>query len=223
MQNFIYFLIRLQNKILKKTTSNKSTYLGLGATLNINSETNKTKQKIEQDIIKLIKENKSTEDLIQHIEEKGTKVHRIKNAQKRLQNISQEYGFIPKTKGIKAILINLVISVYSKEKVQLKQTTQPMFIIDRDTCDKYWLIQQIYKWYSSKANMPGYDIEVQENFNSLMLNNNRIKVFNMDELLSIKDAISRDRESIDFIMELAKTTIDSKMALSKVKSGGACV
>lgn len=226
MQNFINFLIELQNKILNNKTSKRANTLGFGATLCLNSKTEQKKEKLEKDVTEILKKcNNDPEKLIKFIESKGTKVYRFKFAKKIMDGISQEIGFVPKATGIKAFLINFVVSCNTDETFTPKFRTDAMFVLDKDECDAFWFIQQFYKWYGMKLNLPGYDAKSQESFNSLMYNNTdaKIKSLSIDEILDIKDAIARDSESINFVMELCKSTVSSKSASQKITSGGALI
>lgn len=226
MQNFINFLIELQNKILNKKTSKRANTFGFGASLCLTTKTEKLKNKVEHDVHEIIKKCKNNpEEMIKFIEAKGTKVYKFKHAKKIMEGISQEYGFVPKATGIKAFLINFVVSCNSDEQFTPKFRTNEMFVLDKDECDTFWFIQQFYKWYGMKLNLPGYDAKSQECFNSFMCNScdAKIKALSVDEILDLKDAIARDKESIDFVIELAKSTVDSKAASEKIVSGGALV
>lgn len=220
MQNFVNFLIEQQNKILGTKSNSRANSIAFGATLCLNTQTEKTKNKLENDIKIILKKcNNNPEKLIKFIEAKGTKVYRFKNAQKLFGSVSQEIGFVPETAGLRAMALNLIIN--HKPATH----TKAMFIVDKDECDAFWFIQQFYKWYAMKLGMKGYDAKSQEAFNGFLYNNSdaKVKSLSVDEILDIKDAIARDVESINFVMELAKATVDSKSASSKITSGGALI
>lgn len=220
MQNFVNFLIEQQNKILKSSSNTRANTIGFGATLCLNTKNEKTKQKLENDVKIILKKcNNNPEKLIEFIESKGTKVYRFKNAQKMFGSVSQELGFVPETKGLRAFILSLIT------EHKLAGQTRAMFVLDSENIDSFWFIQQFYKWYAMKLGMKGYDAKSQEAFNGFLYNNSdaKIKSLSVDEILDIKDAIARDVESINFVMELAKSTVDSKCASSKITSGGAMV
>lgn len=226
MQNFINFLIEIQNKILNDNKPVRAKNLGFGVSFQFNVKTEKTKQKLEHDVTSILKKcSNDPEKLIEFIESKGTKVYRIKNAQKAMNAISQEYGFVPKTRGVKALALNFVLSCNSDDTFTPSFSSDAKFVIDKDECDSFWFIQQFYKWYAMKLSLPGYDAKSQETFNTILHNSSdeKIKALSVDEILDLKDAIARDVESINFVVELAKSTVDSKHAASKICSGGALV
>jgi hypothetical protein len=226
MENFINFLIEIQNKILNKKTSKRISTLGFGASLCFTSKLDKTKEKLEKDVCLILKKcNNNPKEIIKFIESKGTKVYRINHAEKMFKSISQEIGFIPEAFGIKAFLINFLVSCNTNEDFKAKFKTNAMFILDKNSCDTFWFIQQFYKWYAMKLNLPGYNAKAQECFNSFMSNcsDAKIKALSVDEILDLKDAIARDIESINFVVELAKATVDSKSASAKITTGGAMI
>ena len=109
MQNFINFLIELQNKILNTKTNKKANTIGFGATLCLNTKIEKTKQKLENDVKEILKKfNNNPEKILKYIEKQGTKVYRIENAKRIFNSLALEIGFVPKASGIRALLINFV-------------------------------------------------------------------------------------------------------------------
>lgn len=220
MQNFVNFLIEQQNKILNTKSNARANTIGFGATLCLNTKHEKTKQKLENDVKTILKKcNNNPEKLIKFIEAKGTKIYRFKNAKKLFNSVSQELGFVPETKGLRALILSFIT------EHKLAGQTKAMFVLDSESIDSFWFIQQFYKWYAMKLGMKGYDAKSQEAFNGFLYNNSdaKIKSLSVDEILDIKDAIARDVESINFVMELAKTTVDSKTASTKITAGGAMV
>ena len=226
MYHLINFLIDIQNKILNKQTSKKSNKLVDGVSLCLNAKTNLKRENFEKEIKDILKKNNNDIlKLINYIKANGTNVYKFSNAQKIMKNISQEIGFIPKTKGIKAFLISFIIKCNVKKEFEIKSELDEMIILDSKNIDTMWFIQQFYKWYAMKNNMPGYSQNAQENFNSLMLQctDSKIKNLSVDEIFDLKDAIARDLESINFVMEYTRQTFDSKKALKKIISGGASI
>ena len=65
MQSFIDFLIEIQNKILKTKTVKKSNKTGFGVSVAFTSKKEKTREKLEQDVSKILKQCKNNpEELI---------------------------------------------------------------------------------------------------------------------------------------------------------------
>ena len=226
MQIFIDFLIEIQNKILKTKTVKKSNKIGFGVSIAFTSKKEKTRQKLEQDVSKILKQCKNNpEELIKFVEAKGTKVYKIPFAKKIMNSISQEIGFVPEAVGIKALLINFAISANTEGKPHISFKSEPMFVLDKQECDSFWFVGQFYKWYAMKLGLTGYEAKTQELFNSFMHNPSDAKIqsLTVDEILDLKEAIARDVESINFVIDLAKSTVDSKVASSKITLDGALV
>lgn len=235
VQKIIYFVLNLQENVLKKrlgkkyktsytnTTSKK--VFGLAASLELTSKTEKNKEKLENDVkIILKKYENNPEKLLEFIERSGTKVYKIPHADKLLKLINYEEGFIGATKSVKALYLGILVSIFSDKKINLSLKTEPMFILRNLPLDKYCMIQQFHKWYAMKLNLPGFDTESQENFQKFLNSNDEdIKLLSVDEILGLKEAIARDVEAINFIVDLAKTTDGSKNAMKKITAGGATV
>ena len=96
-----------------------------------------------------------------------------------------------------------------------------MFVMSKQPVDSYNTIQQFHKWYAMKLNLPGFDAEAQANFQKFLgsTSDNDIKALTVDEILALKDAIARDVEAINFVVELAKSTDGTRNAMGKITSG----
>lgn len=235
IQKIIYFVLNLQENVLKKrlgrnyrtsytnTTSKK--VFGLAASLELTSKTEKNKEKLENDVKTILKKYENNpEKILEFIERSGTKAYRISYANKLLKFINYEEGFIGATKGVKALYLSILVSIFTDKKVNLALKTEPMFILRNLPLDKYCMIQQFHKWYAMKLNLPGFDIESQENFQKFLNSDDEdVKLLSIEEILGLKEAIARDVEAINFIVDLAKTTDGSKNAMKKITAGGATV
>lgn len=223
MFKFIQNFINLINNVVVQTHCNSTTAakkaVMSGVQLSFNTKTEKVKEKIENTLEQLLKKYKnSPEKLLKLVEQNGTKVYRIKNAKKILKIISQEEGFISNCTGVKAIAINLI----TKHEILTK--FEPVFVIDTKNTDKYWLTQQVYKWYAQKMKLSGFEEKSQENFNKYMTGSlGSIENLSIDEIIGLKDAIARDVEAINFVVKMTKNTETAKSALEKIKINGATV
>lgn len=235
IQKIIYWILALQENVLKKrlgrnfksaytnTTSKK--VFGLAASLELTSKTEKNKEKLESNVKTILKKYENNpEKLLAFIRRSGTKVYKIAYIDKFLKLINYEEGFVGATKGIKGLYLNILISVLTQEKLNLSCTTESMFILRNLPLDKYHMIQQFHKWYAMKLNLPGFDAESQNNFQKFLNTNDEdIKSLSIEEILGLKEAIARDVEAINFIVDLAKTTDGSRKAMKKITAGGASV
>lgn len=235
IHKLIYLFVSLQQKLLRKksgrglksvfTNASSKRVFVKGASLELTSKTEKAKQKLENDVkVILSKYSNNPEKILDFVQRSGTNVHKIKHADKILKLIGVETGLIGKTKGIKALCLNIILSVFTNEKVKLSFKTEPMFIIKTSMPDNYTTIQQFHKWYAMKLNLPGFDSESQDNLNKFLLNDKAsVKNLSVDEILGLKDAIARDVEAINFVVNLAKSTSGSKKAFNKMVTDGASV
>ena len=166
----------------------------------------------------IIKANvKTPEKLLDYIEKNGTKVYKINNADKILSAIGEFEGFITPIRGLKALYLNLIL----EKKVSF--FTDEMFVLRDLPIDIYVMAHQFYKWYGWKIKMPGYDNKTQENFKKIweFEKEDNVKGLTYNELANLKEAIQRDIEAIDFVINLAKENDGAKKGFENLQNGGA--
>ena len=160
------------------------------------------------------------EKLIEYIESQGTKVYRIKNATALLEKIQEHTGFITPLEGPKAMYINTLTSR------GVGVSSPAMFIIsdDKDT-DYYMFLREFYLWYSMQKGLDGFEFKTQETFKKYMnskknptLNTNKLKY---EEMGALKEALKRDNEATDFVMNLVRQKEGGANVLKKMQDGGA--
>lgn len=235
IQKIIYSILELQEKLLRKKLKRnlKSSYshstskrvFGNGASLVLSSQTEKNKEKVKGNIELIIKKyGHDPEALLEFIQKSGTNIYKIAFADKIVKQIGHEEGLISSLKGVKALYLTTCLKILG-ENVKLSLHTEPMFVLRNLPLDSCYFIQQFYKWYGAKYDLPGYDAESQENFHKFLSpsNDDKLKELSVDEILGLKEAIARDVEAINFVVELAKSTTGSKNALKKVTTGGASI
>lgn len=227
-QKFIYLILSLQEKLLKiklkkglKTSFSNSTLKMVFSktdSLKLNSMTEKNKERLSKEVKVILKKYENNpEKILEFIQKKGTKIYKIPFADKFLNKINQEEGFISELNGLKALYLSFLLVVFGKE-TKISLTTKSMFIMRDLPLDVYCTIQQFHKWYASKLELPGFDFKSQENFQKYMdnINDESIKTLNLEEIIGLKEAIARDVEAINFVVELAKSTDGSKKAFGKI-------
>ena len=180
-----------------------------------------------QELIKLVKSEVSTinksangdsEKLLAYIEAEGTKVYRITNATKLLGKVNEHTGFITGLDGAKAIYIKTLTGN------GIGVNSDPVFIISSETdIDYYMLLREFYLWYSYKKGLGGFDFRTQEIFKRYMNNNKNIAVCNLtyEEMCRLQEAIQRDSEANDFVMEYIRQKEGGEKVLKKMQNGGA--
>lgn len=236
IQQIIYSFLDVQEKVLRKklrtnlrtsfSNSTSKRVFGLAASLELNSQTEKNKIKLEQNVKTILKKYENNPNkLLAFIRRSGTKVYKIPFADKLLKVIGYEEGFIGETNGINGLYLNIITSVLGGDKLNLSSKADAMFILRNMPLDNYCMIQQFHKWYAMKLNLPGFDAESQNNFQKFLVptNDDKLPELSVEEILGLKEAIARDVEAINFVVDLAKTTVGSKNALKKITAGGASV
>ena len=221
-----YFLSKkekqLQNK-LKDTTKtsfrNKTSkkVLGSAAELTLNSETLKIIDDVRNNITAIVKKtNCEPEELINYIKISKTPVFKINNADKFLNLIKEEEGFICEKRGFEALYLSVITGQ------GIKFQTDPMFVMREGIIDKFYLLHHFYRWYSMKAGLPGFEYEVQKLFKKIVLGNADylIKTLSMEKIISLKEAIARDNEASEFVINYTKEVEGSKKVLNKIKNEG---
>ncbi len=104
--------------------------------------------------------------------------------------------------------------------------TDAMFIVDADKdIDYYLLLREFYLWYSYKSNLDGFDFKTQEIFKKYMAEKRNPEMSNLDheKMYTLKEALKRDAEANEFIMELMREKEGGANVLKKMQDGGADV
>ncbi len=203
------------------TNSTSKTSMNSACTLKLASKTEENKKKVDLGAKELIKRNiKTPEKLLDFVQVKGTKVYKTSKADTILKLIGEEEGFITPQKGFKALYLNLLIGFLVEKKFNFSFKTKELFLLRDLPVDIYIMSHQFHKWYGFKMKLPGYDFETQEKFKKLYktLNDDEIKECSLGEVISLKEAVARNVESINFVVNLAREYDGSKKSLAKIKS-----
>jgi len=220
------FILSIQEKILSFklkgamgttfTNSTSKTVLTKDYTVNFNSETEKNKQKLKDEVTLILKEfHNDVDKILGYIELEGTKVYNLKFAEPLLKLIGEEKGFLTAIDGFKAFILNLIL----EKKISFK--SEDIFVVEDKNIEPYSLIHQFHKWYAKKLNLPGFDKKSQKIFKKYLKNDKDVSKLKMEEIVSLKEAIARDTDAINFVVDLAKHSEGSKEALKKIVDGGA--
>lgn len=232
MENFIKkiteFIFNLQEKYYAKKyktalknvqfsskNSTSKTHTQAGIKLILNSKTEQNKKKLNEEVGALVKQNlKHPEKLLEYIKENGTKVYKLPFADKLLKFVGEEEGFITPISGINALVLNLFL----EHKFALK--TAPMFIFGNGEINLYKMVHQFHKWYGYRMQLPGFDEAAQQKFKKIWeyeIDAN-IQTLTYEEIISLKEAIARDIEAIDFVTKLAKEQDGAKKVFENIKN-----
>ena len=188
--------------------------IGKDYTLNFSSAFETRKKSVEEKIETLVKKAQNNPyRLIKFVEKQGTTVYKIKNADKILNLINETEGFITPKKGLKALYLNAVLNH------KLSFNFKECFIMRNMEIDPYYAIYNFYSWFAFKSGFAGYDYDSQEKFKRLGYSQNKseeIDSFSISDILSVKEAIRRDVEAIDFVIRIAKNKDGAKAAFEKM-------
>lgn len=219
-------LLNLRKKLVqgfqfKNSTTKRA--VGANYTMEFTTETKKKIEELEAEVKGIVKSYlKTPEELINHLKEYNLDIYRIKNADKLLNKIDEEEGFIIPQKGIKALMLNNLIGVARKQMPKISFKTPAMFIFDVNNVEIYTVARALYKYYGFKNELPGYDYKSQRAYKiSKKRKKDTFKGFSPQDIFGCKEAMSRDMESINFTINLSVEYENSKKAAKKITDDGA--
>lgn len=194
--------------------ASRTQFVGSNCTLSLNCKNEEKVKKINEKLrVFLLKKANSTEKIIKYLKEKNVPFHQIQNAKKLLNLFNETEGVIFQSHGIKAFLFNILIGL-STGCFNISFSSPTMFVFEKGNIDFLEMSHQFHIYVQSQKNLPGFETNVQSQFKYLFKTSDK-KILNnltIDEMLSIKDAIKRDIEAINFTCQLAKE-IDAKEKL----------
>ena len=208
------------HKSLSKNSSNKILHDDIELILSIENETKKLE--VDTKVNEIIKKSQNNpENLLDYIKDSGTDVFKINNANIFLTFIGEEEGFIPPLRGINAMFLNLFINFMVYKKIVFSFKSNEMFVLRPLPIDIYYMIHQFYLWFGFKNGLNGYDFKNRKKFKQILktMNNEDISKLSLDDVLDMKEAIARDVEAIDFVVNLAKESEATTKLLNKIKDG----
>lgn len=204
----------LQNVQYSSKNSTTKTHTQAGIKLILNSKTEQNKKKLDEEVKNLVKQNlKHPEKLLEYIEQNGTKIYKIPFADKLLKFVGEEEGFITPILGINALVLNLIL----EHKFAFK--TAPIFVFGDKEINLYTMVHQFHKWYGYKMQLPGFDEAAQQKFKKIWeyeIDAN-VQTLTYEEIVSLKEAIARDIEAINFVTKLAKEQDGAKKVFENIK------
>ena len=223
-KRIIYFFLSIKEKTLlirldkhlkpqaKNLTS--KTILSSGETMTLNAQTEKNKELVKKNVEELLK-NTDPHKFLAYIQSKGTRICKLRNADKILSVIKEEEGLIPELRGFEAFYLNVMTNSGFSFK------TKPMFVMRNGEIDPYYMIHQFYKWYAMEYGLPGFDYVSQKLFKKHLKNPEGMGNLSLDEMLGLQEAIARDKEATQLAYDAAKAKEGGKKAFDKLNDGGA--
>lgn len=212
-------LLKQLNKTTKQTFTNKTskTILSSGGNAVFSVETQKKIDEVKINVSEIVKKtNCNPQELLDYVKATNTPVYKFDNADKLLNLIHEEEGLIYAHNGISALYLSLITGQ------GLKFETAPMFILRDGILDKYLMLHNFYRWFSLKSDLPGFEPEIQKKFRDFLIDNSEdaMKRFSMEDIISLKEAIARDQEATEFVLEYSKQVDGAKNVLNKMKNEG---
>lgn len=201
------------------------TFLTANTTLEIKAQSNLKSQKVSENARIILKKYlKEPEKILEFVESKGTKVVKAKNIDKVLTLIGENEGFIGVQKGFKALFLITMINILSPTKLPYSLKTKPMFVLRDLPLNIYTLAHQFHHWIGYSSKLPGYEEDTMEKFKHIWALNSTpgaIEKLSLDDVLSLRDAIQRDVEAIQFVQSFTREHIGSGNALKMIKNAQA--
>ena len=209
----------LQKRLIKRLGYTKKAVLD-GCSVDISQDLKDKENKIEADVRAILKQCKNNPELvIEYLNSHNIQVYGIKDSSFLVKIIKEKIGFITERKGLSALWLNIIA------KNEFGLSTEPMIVLEHDengNIDIYNLIYSLYKWYSQKEGLSGFDVKSQKllaKFNSKN-EDKLIGRLSIPEIEGLREAIARDVKAIDFVSQYSKENAGSKKALEKMQQEG---
>ena len=228
MRKLIYFLMSIQEKVLLyrlsktvgiKQKSKRKKHFSDGCLLTLDTLADSEKTRIEEEMMLILKSaNYEPKEVLEYIKKHDTEVFYIDKL-KQLNSIGEVEGFIYPHKGTKALYLSFLVGK------GFNLNTKEMFILPNGEIEKYTFMYHFYNWYAFKHNIEGLDTESQELLKKYLYNNTEsdFKELQLSDIYKLKDAITQDKNAIEFVLNLCKKAEAAKKALDKIQDGGASI
>lgn len=205
------------------THSTTKTHINSSETLTITSETQKQIENIYAEIANIVKACEvNPQKLLDYVKAHGTPVYKINGAAKILERIKEEEGFITPLSGWKAFYLNLCVGLLASKRLKFSFKTKEMFVINDSELNIYFVLHQFYLWFGFRKGLPGYDENSRRLLKSHIdaMSDADVNSMSVEEIIGLKEAIARDREAAEFVIQLAKESSGAKKAMEKMQQDG---
>ncbi len=196
--------------------SDAKNYMNANESLSITSKLDERKTKMDNRIRAIVKQNiKTPEKLLEFVKLNGTRVYKIKFANKILAAIGETEGLILPLRGFRALYLNWITA----KKISFNSSE--MFVLRDLPVSTYIMLHQFHKWYGFKMQLPGFEERAVELFRNIgnVANAQNIATMRYSDIMSLKDAVRRDIEAIDFVLKLSRENEGAQFALENIKKG----
>lgn len=209
-------------KIYNKTSAGNDlskTILSDGANVTLNSKSKNLVEQVYENIKAIVSQTECDGNkLLGYVKASNTNIYFVRNANKLLKNIDEEEGLITEQRGVAA----LYLSIITLSGIKFK--TEPMFVFEKKNPERFLVLYNFCKWYSMRSGLGGFEYGVQKKYNRYLKNIKKVNAekIPLDEIILLQEAISRDKEATDFVLNYEKETEVSKKVSDKIsKDGGA--
>jgi len=240
MKNFINFLMKKLKKTLIKPNGslfsskgtlmsgfcgkNSKRFFTSNDSLSINAKQTFIKEEINAEARLILKEAvNNPEVLVSFIKSKGTQVIKSKHMKAILFLLGEQEGFLPPLKGFKAFALAVLLNMVSLTKLNTAFETPALFALDDKPVNIYFLSHQFHLWLSYINELPGFDENTRKNFKNIWDSNAdsmEVGKLSIEEIVSLKDAITRDVEALKFVKEMTREFVGQKNSLKKIQQSG---
>ncbi len=209
--------LETQNKVLSFTLKDSlnvdyqnafnKKHFGKGCSLDINAKAEEQIEKVKEKAFEIVNlYNKSTLAILDYISSRGYKVVRLSNAKKLLSFVEETPGFICEASGFKALYLNLI----SGSGFGFK--SEPMFIIETTIQEITDFLHDFYLWLAMDMGLPGFDYKTHKLFIRYFVKgeDKLLKQIQIKQMLMLRQAVSRDKEAIEFVIAFDKLNRASK-------------
>ena len=148
LEGFLSFILDFsENRKKVAYVSKRKKHFDNGCVLSIESLAESEKEKMEAELRLIFKASRyETSQLLKYIKTHGTNVFYLNNSF-FLKLINVKEGFIYPKVGIKAFLLNLLLS----RRISFK--TDEMFVFIKDKIDNFYFAYHFYNWYAFLHNI----------------------------------------------------------------------
>lgn len=102
--------------------------------------------------------------------------------------------------------------------------SEDMFVFGKNKPEKYTVLYNFYKWFSKKSGLKGFEEKTQNLLKKYYKNSTKLDTsgLNLEQIVNLQEAISRENEAIDFSLTYEKEHEVSKKLSEKIsKDNGA--
>ncbi|MCQ2957360.1 MAG: hypothetical protein MJ180_00495 [Candidatus Gastranaerophilales bacterium] len=189
--------------------------------LTISANNDKKEAKVSEIAYNILFKYKNNPKMIlKFMESKGTKVVYCPALAVVLKLLGYDEGFIPKHNGFKAFILNFLTSLLADKKIVLSDCMEDVLIICKSNLSLYFIAYQFHHWLSYKHKLPGYDSETMNLFRNTFNNEHtNMSVLSINQILSLKDAIDRDKQAVEFVRKFVREQVGAKQRLQSMLQG----